>query len=84
MEKFIFEFVVKALENDAKTNINTIMPIDSKEKEIFKPPPEVQNFAHQQKLQYTLTIQKVKYTCSKKGNSKKSMGYFGCMYFQRI
>lgn len=59
MEKLEFEFIVKALQSDNKTNVINITSIENDKNEIFIMPNEFQNIALHEKLKITATFQKV-------------------------
>lgn len=71
MEKLKFEFIVKALQSDNKTNVITITSIENDKNEIFIMPNEFQNIALHEKWKITATFQKVKTTLTKRGNTRK-------------
>lgn len=71
MEKLRFEFAVKALESDNKTNVITITSVETDKNEIFVIPKEFQNISLHEKLKNLATFQKVKSTLTRRGNSRR-------------
>ncbi|XP_072394904.1 uncharacterized protein [Diabrotica undecimpunctata] len=71
MAKLRFEFTVKSLQTDTKTNIITITTIENEENEIFAMPHDMQNISYHEKIQTTAAFQKVKRALTKRGTTRK-------------
>lgn len=71
MTKLRFEFTVKSLANDNKTNFIAITSIETEENEIFIMPIEMQIISYHEKIQATTAFQKVKKALTKRGNTRR-------------
>ncbi|XP_028132810.2 uncharacterized protein LOC114328225 [Diabrotica virgifera virgifera] len=69
--KLRFEFTVRSLQTDTKTNIITITSIETEENEIFSIPNDMQNISYHEKIQTTAAFQKVKRVLTKRGTTRK-------------
>lgn len=71
MTKLQFEFVIKALATDEKTNILCITSITTEDNKIFEVPNEFQSVALHEEIKKTEAFKKIKNTLKKRYQTRK-------------